>query len=361
MSLLQKELPVRPEWLAVYTDDQYVRLRNIVLPGHEGFTVQVGLVLDRNFLNWEIIDSRLKGYVSGIVLALILASILLTLVLLSPLRILIGHLRDVTSSLVNMKDVRPLPSSVLKFTRNFWTRSDEFSSLVSIVQRLIDRINQNYKLTRSWTLQMAHELKTPLAIIQVETAERLRSGQLPDAYAQAVFSEINQMSEIINQFLDWAELENSHLQKELHALRIKTVVRSVATRLDKISPGRLQFNIKNDISIFANPIHLDQLVTNLVTNALKFSHENTKVELIVADSSLTVKDYGPGISDEVRERLGEPFNVGEDTEEGKTGNGLGLAWISTVAKLYQWEFILKSDRSGTEATIRFPKAQVSVS
>lgn len=359
VSLLDKDLPVHPEWLAVHAQDQYVRLRNVPLTGHKGLTLQVGLVLDRNFLNWEIIDDRLVQYVSGIVIALIFAAILLTLLLLSPLRILIFHLKEVTADIVNMKDVRPLPSGVLKYASSFWTRSDEFASLVSIVQKLIDRINQNYKLTRAWTLQMAHELKTPLAIIQVETVQNQRTKTVPEAYVKSVLKEVNQMSEIINQFLDWAELKSSNLQKDLHALRIKSVVKSVSSRLDKISPGRLQIKMDHDFAVFVNPIHLDQLVTNLVTNALKFSPENRPVDLISGDQFFTVKDYGPGISQNVKERLGEPFNVGESVTEGKTGNGLGLAWITTVADLYNWEFEIQSGSQGTEATIRFPKAQVS--
>jgi two-component system sensor histidine kinase QseC len=242
--------------------------------------------------------------------------------------------------------------------QNSWTNSDEFSILLNTIQKLIDRINLNYKLTRSWTLQMAHELKTPLAIIYAETESKRKEAILPDPYARDVMDEIQRMTDIIGQFLAWAEIENSQLQKDLHAIRLKSAVKSVAARLEKIAPDRIQVRLEADFPVFANPNHLDQLITNLVTNALKFSPFSEPVELILSNHSLTVKDRGPGIPKEVIEKIGQPFNIGtRDTRNmtGKTtGNGLGLAWVLAVTKLYQWKFHIQSDDSGTKAIVQFP-------
>lgn len=357
--LLNVEIPVSPEWIALETETEYIRVRNIQLSGNDLRILQVGLVLDRNFLNWQIIDSQVINYVSGIVISLFIASVFLTLILLSPLRILISHLKDATSNLINMRDVHSLPKNLLRFRHGFWAKSDEFSGLLDTIQKLIDRINSNYKLTRSWTLQMAHELKTPLAIIRAETDSRMKANLLPVTYSQDVLKEVEQMSEIISQFLNWAELENSQIQKDLHALRIKSVVKNVAARLDKISSQRIRLFLNSDFSVFANPAHLDQLILNLVTNALKFSPDSREVDLIISEQTISVRDSGPGIPKEVSERLGEPFNVGSYEGSQKTGNGLGLAWVFTVAKLYQWNFELKSNPDGTTATIRFPKEEAT--
>ncbi|MGE3388277.1 MAG: sensor histidine kinase [Bdellovibrionales bacterium] len=356
VGLLKTDLPIHPEWVAAETDTEYIRIRNVLLPKRK-LILQVGLVLDQNFLDWEILDNRVINYVAGIVIALFIASVLITLVLLAPLRLLIGHLKEATANLVNLKDVSPLPKRLARYAHDFWAKPDEFSGLLNTVQKLIDRINLNYKLTRSWTLQMAHELKTPLAIMRVETESKKKEALLPEVYARDILGEVHRMTEIIGQFLDWAELENSQLQKDLHALRVRSAVKSVAARLEKISPERIQLRLDADFSIFANPGHLDQLITNLVTNALKFSPHDSKVELILSQHSLIVKDRGPGIPLEVRERIGQPFNVGTYDATGTTGNGLGLAWVSAVAKLYLWEFHMHSDASGTEAHIRFPQEQ----
>ncbi|MGE0763011.1 MAG: sensor histidine kinase, partial [Bdellovibrionales bacterium] len=279
VGLLKTDLPIHPEWVAAETDTEYIRIRNVLLPKRK-LILQVGLVLDQNFLDWEILDNRVINYVAGIVIALFIASVLITLVLLAPLRLLIGHLKEATANLVNLKDVSPLPKRLARYAHDFWAKPDEFSGLLNTVQKLIDRINLNYKLTRSWTLQMAHELKTPLAIMRVETESKKKEALLPEVYARDILGEVHRMTEIIGQFLDWAELENSQLQKDLHALRVRSAVKSVAARLEKISPERIQLRLDADFSIFANPGHLDQLITNLVTNALKFSPHDSKVELI---------------------------------------------------------------------------------
>jgi two-component system sensor histidine kinase QseC len=351
--LLKAEIPTRPEWVTVETENEYVRVRNLPLPGVRHRTLQVGLVVDRNFLYWEIIDSPVVFYVAGIVAAMFCASVILTIILLSPLRLLTGHLNDATSGLGHLKGLQPLPNRLARHGRGFWAKSDEFSNLLHTIQKLIDRINLNYRLTRTWTSQIAHELKTPLAIVRAETEGKKKAGLIPVRYANDIVGEIQRMSETISQFLDWAELENSQLQRDLHALRMRSVVKVTGERLDKISPGRIRLQLDSDFPVFANPIHVDQLISNLVTNALKFSPEAAAVDLILRDRRLIVRDSGSGLPGEVKERLGEPFNVGANSR-GKTGNGLGLAWVSTVAKLYQWNFEVRSDSSGTEAAVQFP-------
>lgn len=352
--LLKVEIPTQPEWITIETSSENIRVRNILLKGTNNHIFQIGLVLDRTFLDWEIIDARVTYYIAGIVIALFIASVLLTLILLSPLRILINHLKEATSNLINLKDVQPLPSRLSNFSNGFWANSDEFSSLINTIQKLINRINLNYKLTRSWTFQMAHELKTPLAIVKAETEEMVRQNKISIPYSQDVFKEVNQMSDIISQFLDWAEIENSQIQKNLHALSIRQVTKAVTSRIDKLSSNRIVTHFENDFSIFANPIHLDQLITNLITNALKFSPEEKKIEVFIFDQILKIKDFGEGIPPEVYERIGQPFNVGSSDVSNKAGNGLGLAWVHSVAKLYQWELTIISSTTGTEVTIKFP-------
>lgn len=355
LNLLGTTIPIEPEWVQVQTENQYVRVRNIPVAGHKDLIMQVGLVLDKNFIDWEIINSRVLYYIVILAITLFASSIFLTLVLLSPLRTLVAHLREAAASLVQLRDISPLPRTLTTFTDGFLSRTDEFAALLATIQRLIDRVNLNIKLKRSWTLQMAHELKTPLAIIRAETEAKLKAGVLPETYAQDVVHEIKQMSDTISQFLDWADLENSHLQRDLPSLRIKTVVKSVSSRLEKLFPGRIRLHVDHDYSVVANPIHLDQVISNLMTNALKFSPTDRQVDIFLTPNTLVVKDFGRGVPREVRERLGEPFNVGSNDDQGATGNGLGLAWVFGVAKLYHWYFEIHSDSGGTDAVLRFPR------
>lgn len=355
VSLLNTDLPTNSDWLTVVTEDQYVRIKNVKLHGKEKLILQVGLVLNQNFLNWEIVDFRVIVYVSGIVLALFLIAVLTTLILLSPLRLLSSHLRQATSNLTNMKDVQALPDNLINYSNDYWAKADEFSGLLGTVQKLINRINLNYKLTRSWTSQMAHELKTPLAIIKLETQAKKKENFFDVEYTQTVLGEVQHMSDIVTQFLDWAELENSQGQKDLHAVKIRSVVKNVLLRVEKMYSSRVDLKLHTDFSIVANPIHLDQLVSNLLINAIKYSPESQKVELTTFQNCLSVKDYGLGFPKEVLERFGQPFNVGaNENKKATTGNGLGLAWVSTIVKTYQWDLKITSTAQGTTIKICFP-------
>lgn len=355
VSLLKADLPISPQWIMVESEDMFTRIKNVQVPGKSKYVLQVGLVLNQNFLNWEIVDSKVVMYVSGIVVSLFLIAVVLTLVLLSPLRILNAHLKDATSNLTNMKDVQSLPNRLLRYSRVYWVASDEFSSLLNTIQKLIDRINLNYKLTRSWTSQMAHELKTPLAIIKLEVDTVKNKSDTDVKLKKDILTEVTHMSEIISQFLDWAELESSHKQKDLHAIRIKSSVLNVTARLEKIFPKRIQLDLGSDFSVVANPSHLDQLITNLLSNALKFSPDTVNVRLELLGNNLIVKDFGQGFPTEVLERLGQPFNLGASKS---SGNGLGLALVSTVVKTYQWKMKIESSELGSTVRVVFPTEEI---
>lgn len=356
VGLLKADLPTTPDWIMVESEDMFTRIKNVSVLGRKKYVLQVGLVLNQNFLNWEIVDSKVVMYVSGIVMTLFIIAAVLTLILLSPIRNLNAHLKDATSNLTNMKDVKSLPRGLLSYSKVYRVAADEFSGLLSTIQKLIDRINLNYKLTRSWTSQMAHELKTPLAIIKLEVDSAKNKSEISEKLKSDILDEVAHMSDIISQFLDWAELESSHKQKDLHAIRIKSSLLNAAARLEKIFPNRIYMSLESDFSVVVNPNHLDQVITNLLSNALKFSPDTLKVQASLSENRLIVKDFGLGFPKEVLERLGQPFNLGTSKA---SGNGLGLALVSTVVKTYQWEMSIDSSESGSEVNIVFPTEELS--
>lgn len=348
---LQSELPLAPNWITLQAEGQYVRILNSKAGPKR--LLQVGLVLDQNFINWTIINKQTLLFFFGVAAAIFALAALLTLTLMSPIRLLSDHLSGATGDLKNLKDVDQLPPQLLRFTGGgFWAGSDEFSVLIGAVQRLIDRINRNYKLTRMWTLQMAHELKTPLSVIKSET--EAAKNEIPRPYSETVRREVDWISETITQFLSWAELENTQASRSLHVLRLSAVVENAKSRLEALVPGRIHVTLHRDFSVAANPGHLDQLVTNLLTNALKFSPVDSRVEVEIDDGRLRIQDFGPGLDPAVLERIGEPFNLGGSSSHSKVkGHGLGLAWVSAVSKLYDWKLEFATSPTGTDVTVRF--------
>ena len=354
VALIGVELPTTPEWATAESSNEFVRIQNFRIPGPEKYMFQLGLSLNKNFIDWEVIDKRGYNYIFGIVLILFFASVPLTLFLMQPLRILITHLRSATSRLISHQELEPLPKPLLDFRKSYWGQGDEFSDLIGNVGELMDRININYKMTRSWTAQMAHELKTPLSVMRASLETIAKKNELPVESSRSLVREIDKMSLIIGQFLDWAEIESKQVQKNLYSIKMQVIVREVVDQLKGLSADRIQLETQNEFSVIANPMHLEQMISNLLTNALKFSPGDKKVEVSIQNRRLIVRDYGLGISAKVKARLGEPFNVGT---EAQSGNGLGLAWVSSVAKLYGWKFEIRSNSDGTRAQIDFPSEE----
>jgi signal transduction histidine kinase len=108
--------------------------------------------------------------------------------------------------------------------------------------------------------------------------------------------------------------------------------------------------------VISNPQHLQQLISNLLTNALNYSPEDSLVTIESFDNKLTISDQGKGIPQEILERIGQPFNFGPQYKQLKyKRTGLGLAWINTITKLYNWNLDIQSGPTGTVIVIKFIK------
>ena len=341
--LLKMAIPRTPDWVTIHTAHHILRVLNLDLPALPDRTLQVGSIVDPDFFDWMIANRQMNIYIAEIFAVVLIASMLLTQVLLAPLRALSKHLHAATSDLKNLKDVRQLPPHLAQYPRQFWARTDDFSKLLETIQRLIERINTNYRLTRIWTFQMAHELKTPLTIVRSEIESLAAQAKIPADSALALTNEVDEMASLVTHFLDWADLENSGVQKDLHAVRVGKLVADTCKRLSRIYPNRIEVEILSDTLVLANPMHVEQVINNLIVNAVEYSAVDERVYVKVDLHSFLVCDRGGGMPQDVLARLGQPFNIGNRQNHRKRkGSGLGLAWVNTVAKMYAWNLEINS-------------------
>ena len=112
--------------------------------------------------------------------------------------------------------------------------------------------------------------------------------------------------------------------------------------------------IKEEASILASPLHLEQLISNIIVNALSYSATANPVLIDIQKDSILISDSGNGIPKDVLERLGEPFNRGVSGKTNIKGHGLGLAWVNSVCRLYSWSLVINSKEMGTDIVIKFP-------
>lgn len=333
------KVPQDPQWISMNHRGKFIRVLNLKLPKFPDRTLQVGAIVDEQIVDPPFFSESSLMLFSSLLGIGLLVSYLLTSFLLEPISNLAQFLRKVSSQL---KTNLSLPqfaenSSVKIFSLN----KDEFSDMIIALNQLVEKINRQNNISRLWASQMAHELKTPLARLQVQIEQSLGDKN-------TAREEIGKISEVINSFLAWAELENTAADRNLHALDLSLLLNEIVE--DSGACSRFLLNL-NPLVVVAHPTHLQTFLVNLIRNALV--HTSGEIRIEIQGQTLILSDEGPGLSETVVSRLGQPFNR---SSTHKQGHGLGLAWIVSICKLYEWVYHFENKSTGgLEIRISFPQ------
>ena len=343
------EIPRDQQWFQINKNGKFIRGLNLKLPRVNDRTLQVGLLLDESILNPGYSANFLAALFLAISLSAFVVSYLLTTYLMRPIARLGAFIDEATKASRKRVLLPVVPAKLLK--NHAPDSRDEFIQVVVGLGALIERINKNYQMSRLWTYQMAHELKTPLSRANLELERLQREHQLSDPELAEWRAEGQRMSETINSFLGWAELENSSQPIGLFRVSLNATAAEIAERLD---PQRVRTEFEGEAIVVANRHHVEQLLQNLVQNALLYSPG--AVTIRIQPGGLCVEDEGPGLGEDVTQRLGEPFNRGGRATKNGKGHGLGLAWVVSICKLYDWElsFSGAAHSDGSQVVVKFP-------
>ncbi|HEY8881410.1 MAG TPA: ATP-binding protein [Roseateles sp.] len=289
-----------------------------------------GLVVERS----HEVDDRWMLSFSGV--SFLLRSTIFSLpLLLLPAWFIIGMglrpLRDFASAIENRsaQDLTPLPDSTYR----------ELSPLVTAINHLMARLRRRIEHEHEFLSDAAHELKTPLAAIQIN-AHLLQSPN-GDAQRHAEVSAglregVARANHLVQQLLS-LERARSDKDEALPTLSLETLVRD---RLAAAAPLAVQRGIEIDFhadSACERPLHQETvwaLVDNLISNAIKYSPENGRIAVRLSarpegGCSLSFSDQGPGIAGALRQRVFERFY--RIPGQAQSGSGLGLAIAERAA------------------------------
>ncbi len=345
--LAKFEFPLGPNKFTIKNGDKTFRVLNLSFPGNSVMTLQSAIILDTEDFQLMYIFKKLMLYLLIIFLPILGLAILLTNYILKPLTILSAHLEQVGLKLKKSGVVDDLPLYFDQFKKSNVFKKDEFGILINSISSFFDRLNLYYKITKPWSYQLAHEIKTPLSILNIEIDSLTPKDEL---IAIAMKEQVEKISHTVSSFLDWATIENSFNDSNLYAIRISNYLEKIKNDLDKIYPNRIKLNVDSNFTLICNPDHLIQVISNIIINSLK--HSNFDVEIQTDKYLIAFIDYGEGIPAKVLERYGQPFNFGQSLTK---GNGLGLAWISTLSKFYNWDINFEKNESNFTTRIDFSK------
>ena len=219
----------------------------------------------------------------------------------------------------------------------------ELNQLSVSYNRMLERLSDAFEIQRQFTANAAHELRTPLALMQVQL-DLYHSNSHPDNDADTVqmikmvTEQNDRLNKMVKTLLDMSELQTVGRDDEII---LDALVDEVLEDLEPLAEGK---NIRligkcKDITMVGSDILIYRLVYNLVENAIKYNHSGGQVT-VTADRKenhvyLSVEDTGAGIPEELKERVFEPFfRVDKSRSRELGGVGLGLALVREIVRVH---------------------------
>jgi len=208
----------------------------------------------------------------------------------------------------------------------------------------------------------SHELRTPLTSVKgylqlILSYKKEESPAMVKQYASKANIAINKLQHLINDLLDVSKIQAGRLEYAFSAVNLSDVIKTCIENASHIYPdNKFTFEDENDFLVFGNAERLEQVVMNLVSNAVKYSQQNKNVAIKTGKhfnyARVSVTDYGIGLSDEEKERVFERFYRVEDKAHMSSGLGMGLYISAEIIRNHKGEISVESEL-GKGATFYF--------
>lgn len=231
----------------------------------------------------------------------------------------------------------------------------ELNQLGISYNKMLERLSEAFEIQRQFTANAAHELRTPLALMQVQL-DLYNSASHPGNDADTlqtikmVTEQNDKLNRMVKTLLDMSELQTVGRDDKII---LDAIVEEVLADLE---PLAVEKNIKligkcEDATMIGSDILIYRLVYNLVENAIKYNHPLGQVTVTAYQRNkhvyLSVEDTGSGIPKELRERVFEPFfRVDKSRSRELGGVGLGLAFVREIVKVHDGSICIKSGKTG---------------
>mgnify|MGYP001806988380 CR=1 FL=1 len=222
---------------------------------------------------------------------------------------------------------------------------------------------------------ITHELKTPVATVSVaiEALQNFDVGTNPEKskeYLNIAQHELSRLSAITDNILKTTLLEEGAINIEKQVVNLDIIVEKTISSLSLFiekSNATLTFEkSEGTFQIVGNMLHLSNVVSNLVENAIKYSIDEPQINIYLTKSNqtilLSIKDKGPGIAKEYHQKVFEKFfRIPTGNVHNIKGYGLGLSYVSSVMKAHHAKISLSSDENkGCEFLLKFSVASNSI-
>lgn len=243
---------------------------------------------------------------------------------------------------------------------------EELASLASAFDRMLERLQQSFERLSQFSADLAHELRTPINNLMGEAQVTLSRTRTPSEYArvlQSALEEYSRLARMIDSMLFLAQADQARLGLKRVSLHARAEFQAVVDFYQALADEqRVELVCEGDATILADPLLLRRALSNLLSNAMKYTAPGGRITLRAAEAQegtavLTVSDTGTGIPAEHLPKLGDRFyRVDPSRANSPEGAGLGLAIVKSIIALHGGKLRIDSAPGrGTEASLVFAR------
>ena len=268
-------------------------------------------------------------------------------------------LRPLRSFVAQVEQVQPNNLADMKITEEVLPEFQQFSASFN---EMLDRLDEGFSAQRQFTGNAAHELRTPLALMQAQL--ELFSAEHPDARAETadlirlLREQTERMTQMTKTLLEMSELRSVPCTDRIE---LGPMAEEILTDLAPLAEKKgIALVCDGDGVMTGSDTLIYRLLFNLTENAIRYNRPNGTVRISIAEEEtqivVRVADSGCGIPEEYRRSIFQPFfRVDKSRSRAYGGVGLGLSLVWEIARLHGGEVLVeKSTEEGTTMAVRFP-------
>ncbi len=236
---------------------------------------------------------------------------------------------------------------------------DEFDTLASNLNLMLDRIEELMDDVRRVSDNIAHDLRTPLARLrnrlELLRAEQEKTGQDPTLAEQAI-SEADGLLKTFTALLRIARIETRQRKDAFNDVDIRALLHDVVELYEPLAEDKglsLNLQIDANVHIQGDRDLLFQAMANLLDNAIKYTPAEGQIQINLDSHRISISDSGPGIPENERQQVFQRFYRLEKSRT-TPGSGLGLSLVDAVAKIHGMSVKLEDNQPGLRVECEFP-------
>jgi len=242
---------------------------------------------------------------------------------------------------------------------------DEMDDLIRTINEMIARLDNSFKRMAEFTADASHELKTPICAMRGEAEVLLSKGRKTEEYQEGLAHFIEQfdhLNQMINDLILLSKFDSTQVELKRVPLRLDLLIKDLCNVFQVLAEQNhiaLEMGTIKEVTVIGDKMRLQQLFTNLIDNAIKYTLKGTIRVTVEKDEDTTlvkIKDTGIGIPKEERENIFKRFYRVDKSRSRETGGvGLGLSIADWIAHAHQGRIEVDSElNQGSTFTVYLP-------